>query len=192
MKLVVIFVVCFAALVAAQTPEKTPNGNANGTTKQTSSNKQKSKSDKSNSSVDKSKSSEDKSKSSNDQQKPKSSDDGNGTSDSEMNFSDFKQKFNKTYSSKQEEQNAQKIFNEKKAKIAKHNSNPNNTYRQGINSMSDISDEELQRTRTGFNGDNITAPTEESEGAFNKKIAKRAVVPEVNLKNAPINHDLRR
>lgn len=68
------------------------------------------------------------------------------------NFNDWKNKYGKTYNkadSIKSETEAKKTFDENVARIAKHNSDPNATYKQEVNSEADLTPEEIRKYRNG-------------------------------------------
>lgn len=64
-------------------------------------------------------------------------------------FSNFKMTHQKTYASVQELQYRHSVFAQNLAMIEKHNSNPNNTYKLGVNSFSDLTFEEFKAKYLG-------------------------------------------
>lgn len=65
-------------------------------------------------------------------------------------WENFKLKYNKTYESPEEEAGRQRIFLENKRYIEAHNSRAGESFTQGINPLSDLTTEEINRTRNGF------------------------------------------
>jgi hypothetical protein len=109
----------------------------------------------------------------------------------EMTFNEFKEKFNKTYTSKDVEAEAEKNFKATKAKVDKHNSDSETKYMQGINAMADISTEKFKKTRLGMRGANSTKMLKnfkksknvhESLGKFFNATLKKAMEETLDLR----------
>merc|ERR1712002_1296171 len=64
-------------------------------------------------------------------------------------FSNFKTKFDKTYSSRAEELTRLSIFKKNVYNMNQHNTKSGSTYKQGINTFSDLTDEEFKSLYLG-------------------------------------------
>lgn len=119
------------------------------------------------------------------------------TKKTEMTFSDFKENYNKTYTNKEAEKEAEKNFNAAKGKIDAHNSNPKKRYSQKINEMADLSPEEFRRTRLGGNKDTNTTSKSDTVSKRMKNVQSAqknygVTLNETVAKAMPQNYDLRR
>lgn len=63
---------------------------------------------------------------------------------------EYKAQFNKSYSSPEEELRRQQIFIDNKRFIDSHNTKSQNSFKQGINPLSDLTTEEINASRNGF------------------------------------------
>lgn len=69
------------------------------------------------------------------------------------NFNLWKQKYRKSYSNSgtgKNESAAEKVYYQNAAKIEKHNSNKNATYKQNANSNADLTSNEAKKSRRGY------------------------------------------
>lgn len=115
------------------------------------------------------------------------------TKKTEITFGDFKDKYNKTYDTKEKEVEAEKNFNRSKKIVDSHNSDPKRTYDQKVNSMADLSAQEFKRTRTGMKPRINATKTETLKST--KKVQTKLGPPPVNVtlgKSIPLNYDLTR
>lgn len=80
-----------------------------------------------------------------------------GANATNSDFKAWKAKYGKSYksSASKSEADAQKTFQENAKKVADHNSCPNVTYKQSLNSNADLNANEIATNRTGFKPDLI-------------------------------------
>lgn len=83
--------------------------------------------------------------------------------DDETAWNEFKSKYNKQYANQEEENDRKEVFLDNKRFIESHNTKSTNSFTQDINPLSDMTAEEIVKTRCGFRFSNSTQPPEDTK-----------------------------